>query len=213
MEKKDTVRIPKQKRSKALTEHIIQAAAELFAEKGYYAVTSHNIAEAAEISIGSFYSYFSDKKQVLLAVLSNHIEQVNQVLPNENDAVPAGEMPTHELLKKWISRILEAHRIKAGLDKQITILALDDSDVKEIMQKQELNQIRFIERLLQHYLKGEYSSLKMNTAAYVINNLVEKNIHDLAYARSFIDEDSVLGALSDMICFYINGLNSNCDKV
>ncbi len=209
MGKNNPVRIPKQKRSKELTEHILQTAAELFAEKGYYSVTSHNIADAAEISIGSFYSYFTDKKQVFLAVLSNYMEQVNQVLPNENDVFTMGEMPTREVLKKWISRLLEAHRFKAGLDKQITILALDDSSVAEIMKRQEFNQIRFIEHLLQQYLKGEYSSSKIEAAAYVFNNLVEKNVHDLAYARSFVDEDNVLDALSDMICFYINGLNSN----
>lgn len=213
MGKKDKVRIPKQKRSKALTEHIIKTAMELFAEKGYYSVTSHNIADAAEISIGSFYSYFSDKKQVFLAVLNDYIEQVNQVLPNENDDFIKDEVLTREVLKKWIERVLDAHRIKSGLDKQITILTLDDPDVAEIMRKQENNQIHFIERLLQHYLKEEYLASDIRASAYVINNSIEKNIHDLAYSESLVEEDSILEVLSDMISHYINGLNNNFEKM
>lgn len=212
MGKKDNIRIPKQKRSKALTEHIIKTAMGLFAEKGYYSVTSHNIADAAEISIGSFYSYFSDKKQVLLAVLSEYMEQVNQTLPKEDEVLAIGEVPTHEVLKKWIERILDAHRIKSGLDKQITILALDDPDVAEIMRKQEIKQIHFIERLLQHYLKREYSATDIRATAYVINNSIEKNIHSLAYSEPLIQEENILEALSDMICHYISGLNGNFEK-
>lgn len=209
MEKKDKIRIPKQKRSKALTDHIIKTAMELFAEKGYHSVTSHNIADAAEISIGSFYSYFSDKKQVLLAVLSEYMDQINRALPNEDNDIAIGEVPTREVLKKWIERVLDAHRIKSGLDKQITILELDDPEVAEIMQKQEVKQIQFIERLLQFCLKSESLPSDIRAAAYVINNAVEKNIHDLAYSKAPVEESDVLDALSDMINHYINGLNRN----
>ena len=213
MKKKYKVRIPKQKRSKALTEHIIKTAMELFAQKGYYSVTSHNIADAAEISIGSFYSYFSDKKQVLLAVLSKYTEQINQVLPDKDSDITIDEFPTREVLKKWIERVLDAHRIKSGLDKQITILELDDPDIAKIMQKQEIKQIQFIEHLLQHYLKRESLTPDIKAAAYVINNAVEKNIHDIAYSKPSIEEDSILEALSNMISYYINGLNSNFEKM
>lgn len=208
MEKKDKVRVPKQKRSKALTEHIMKTAIELFSEQGYYSVTSHNIADAAGISIGSFYSYFSDKKQLLLAIISEYMEQVNQELPNEEDFLALREPPNREVLREWIKHILDAHRIKSGLDKQITILELDDPEVAEIVRKQETAQVGLIERWLQFFLKSERSASNIKAAAFVINNAIEKNIHDLAYAKSSIDENSVLEALSEMISQYIRGLSN-----
>lgn len=208
MKKNDKIRTPKQKRSKALTEHIMKTAMELFSERGYYSVTSHDIADAAKISIGSFYSYFSDKKQLLLAALSQYIEQVNQTLPDMEDALDLYKTLDSETLKKWITRLLDAHRIKSGFDRQITILTLDDPDVAEIMQKQEAMQVDLIEHLLQSCLQKEHSNSDIKAAAYVINNAIEKNIHALAYSKSPIDEDNVLDALSEMISRYIQGLDS-----
>lgn len=209
MKKNDRIRIPKQKRSKALTEHIVKTAMELFSERGYYSVTSHDIADAAKISIGSFYSYFSDKKQLLLAVLGQYIEQVNQTLPDMENALALNEALDSETLKKWIMRVLNAHRINSGFDRQITILTLDDPDVADIIAKQEAMQVDLIEHLLQSCLqKEEHSDSEIKAAAYVINNAIEKNVHALAYSKSLIDENSVLDALSEMISRYIHGLDS-----
>lgn len=209
MEKNDKIRVPKQKRSKALTEHIMNTAADLFSEQGYYSVSSHSIADAAGISIGSFYSYFSDKKQLFLAILSNYTEQVNRELPDEEEIFESSGIPSRESLKKWIKRVLDAHRIKPGLDRQITILELDDPEIAEIVRQQEIRQVGFLEHWLQLCLKSEQSDLNTKAAATVINNAIEKNVHDLAYSKSIVDENSVLEALSEMISEYIRGLSHN----
>lgn len=44
------------------------AAARLFGDRGYDAVGSPDIARAAKVSVGSFYRYFDDKKEVYLEV-------------------------------------------------------------------------------------------------------------------------------------------------
>lgn len=209
MRKSGKIRVPKQKRSKALTEHIMETAAALFSERGYYSVTSHDIADAAEISIGSFYSYYSDKKQLLLAVLNKYIDNVNQTFPNIEDYFTLNEVPTSKELKRWITQILYAHRIESGFEKQIEILKLDDSDVAEIMQKQESLQIDYIEHWLRCCLNGDCPVANIRAAAYVINNATEKNIHDLAYSKLALDENGILDALSEMIYQYMHGLINN----
>ncbi len=207
MEKNEKVRVPKQKRSKALTEQIINTAVELFSEHGYYSVTSHNIADAAGISIGSFYSYFSDKKQLMLTILTQYMEQVNQELPCEEELLAANDIASQELICQWLERILNAHRVQPGLDKQITILELDDAQVAEIVRSQEVKQVNFIERWLQLCVTDP-GNHDLKAAAFVINNAIEKNIHDLAYSKSLIDESDVLHTLSEMISSYVQGLRS-----
>lgn len=74
------VREPKQKRSIEKKERILLAAQNLFMEKGYFDMTTVEIAKAAGLSTGTIYAYFKDKKDILLECLSiNGDNYVNQV--------------------------------------------------------------------------------------------------------------------------------------
>lgn len=55
---------------------ILEAAARLFRETGYGAVRIDDIAEAAEISVGTFYNYFETKGDLLLAIVTMEVEEV-----------------------------------------------------------------------------------------------------------------------------------------
>ena len=47
---------------------ILAAAARTFAEKGYANTTTREIAEAADLAEGTLYNYFSNKREILLAI-------------------------------------------------------------------------------------------------------------------------------------------------
>jgi AcrR family transcriptional regulator len=67
-------RIERQRRA------IMDAAADLFAQKGYRATTTRDIAEAIDIGESTLYGYFSSKKEVLEAILSQQAEMVDALL-------------------------------------------------------------------------------------------------------------------------------------
>src|SRR5438045_5671244 len=67
---------PKQARSKQTKEKIVQAAIKLFQERGYEKTTSNDIASAAGVSVGSFYVYFTDKRQLLLTIFDRLAEEL-----------------------------------------------------------------------------------------------------------------------------------------
>jgi AcrR family transcriptional regulator len=54
---------------------VLQAAADLFAEKGYAATTVRDIAEAAGMLSGSLYHHFDSKESMIDAILSAFIDQ------------------------------------------------------------------------------------------------------------------------------------------
>ena len=58
---KSKARIPVQKRSIETKEKILNAAWTLFAEKGYFKTSTHDLAEQAGVATGSFYGYFNNK--------------------------------------------------------------------------------------------------------------------------------------------------------
>ncbi len=67
-------KIPKQKRSRERLEAILEAASEVFAEAGYEAASTEDIAERAGTSIGSLYQFFPNK-EVLFNVLSQRCQE------------------------------------------------------------------------------------------------------------------------------------------
>lgn len=66
--KKKLVRAPVQARSRATVEAILGGTARVLALRGYAGCTTNHIAEAAGVSIGSFYQYFPDKDAVIAAL-------------------------------------------------------------------------------------------------------------------------------------------------
>ena len=68
-----------QARSRATYERILAAALELYAEQGFHATQTPDIAERAGLSVGGFYRYFRDKHQVFLELVHRVLERNRQV--------------------------------------------------------------------------------------------------------------------------------------
>ena len=60
--------VPTQERSRRRLETILDAAATLFADQGFEAVTVDAIAKSAGTPIGSVYQFFADKRAVFVAL-------------------------------------------------------------------------------------------------------------------------------------------------
>lgn len=60
-------RSPKQARSRATWEAIVEAAAQILEHRGPDGLTTNGVAERAGVSIGTLYQYFPDKQAILLA--------------------------------------------------------------------------------------------------------------------------------------------------
>lgn len=61
-------RTPVQARSREKRAELLRSAEKLFVEHGYAATTADDIAVAAGVSVGTFYNYFRNKRQILLAL-------------------------------------------------------------------------------------------------------------------------------------------------
>ena len=60
-------RSPKQARSRATLEAILEAAAQILERHGPAGLTTNDVAERAGVSIGTLYQYFPDKTAILVA--------------------------------------------------------------------------------------------------------------------------------------------------
>jgi len=73
-------RQPAQQRSRERLERILVVASTLIASKGSDQVTMSEIAELAEISIGSLYQYFPDKRSVIRSLAETHAEECHRCI-------------------------------------------------------------------------------------------------------------------------------------
>jgi len=67
----------RERRIQARRAQILDAAASLFAEKGFHRTTTKDIARAVDLSEGSLYNYFESKEELLLGIMDNLIESQN----------------------------------------------------------------------------------------------------------------------------------------
>jgi AcrR family transcriptional regulator len=94
---------------------ILAAARILFAERGFHATTTRDLAAAADINDALIYRYFPDK-QAILAALMDEAVAVFQALPKPPDQMP---LPLDQLLELIGAGFV--HTTQANLD-LVTIL-------------------------------------------------------------------------------------------
>jgi AcrR family transcriptional regulator/predicted DNA-binding transcriptional regulator AlpA len=87
--------------------HIMAVASKVFAERGYYATTISDIAVAAGIAKGTIYWYFSNKREIMLAILGDIYAEIQKTFggillsaPNGLEAVLLCVEPALRLLDK-----------------------------------------------------------------------------------------------------------------
>ncbi len=70
----------RERRIRHQREAIVEAAAELFAQKGYEATTTKDIGRAVDVGESTLYGYFSSKQEILQVILSQQVEMVDSLL-------------------------------------------------------------------------------------------------------------------------------------
>jgi AcrR family transcriptional regulator len=66
-------RRPRQARSRATWEAILEAASQILERRGPAALTTNAVAERAGVSIGTLYQYFADKRAILVAAAQREL--------------------------------------------------------------------------------------------------------------------------------------------
>jgi len=166
---------PRQARSRATIEAILQAAAHILGERGWEGLTTNDVAELAGVSIGSLYQYFPHKLALVEAVRRRHFDDVLAVLRAASD----GQLP-------------RAHRIEALVDGMISVHSRYPTAhrvlLEETPRSREAGTLhdRFAAKLHQRYEAivrvnaGSASAARLRVVARVLAAAVAGIVHDAA---------------------------------
>ncbi len=200
------VRTPRQKRSIERKRLLMDTAFRLFSRHGVHAVTSNRIAAEAGIPIGSFYSYFRDKKALLLEVLGEYLERfmLTMMPPGERfDAtVPLADVPA--IVRRYLERMFTAFDLAPDFHRETMLLKYTDADIRRIYDEYEKREIGFIVVFLKrnaHRLKPR----DIHAAAKVIHAAAENAGHSLCFLAYPMARERIIRELTALISGYLAG--------
>jgi AcrR family transcriptional regulator len=108
---------------------LLAAARRVFERDGYLETRVADIAAEAELAHGSFYTYFSSKQAVFLAVVRDVGRQVRDaVAPSPNDA----DVDAYEALDRSNRRYLEAYRANSVMWALVEQVSTIDAEIHRI---------------------------------------------------------------------------------
>ena len=105
--KRSVRRRPRQRRALETVDLILDAVVRLLKRGGFTALTTNRIAEAAGVSIGSVYQYFSDKNAIFRALHQRHIDEIDRLIAAT--LVKHAASPLDTLISALIDGMIEAH--------------------------------------------------------------------------------------------------------
>lgn len=195
---KKLVRKPVQKRSLDKLNTILAVSKELFAKKNYFNVTTNEIAKEAGISIGTLYSYFSNKEEILSLILKDYNESFivifNQLNTSENLELFSSDY------KGWIEKLID--NLISLEDKefhaQIEMLSYSIPEVKEIQDQHNDKMKELTYQCLKHYVDNkEITNLK--SISNVLFNFITSIVDEILYS-SHSDEEITALRKSSLDC-------------
>lgn len=196
-------RTPRQPRGIQTKQCIVQAALRLYANKGIHGTNSKEIAEKAGVSIGSFYSYFKNKKTLLMEILEAFLDKTYLSIwqGSENLAIKA---LGREDIRFIVQKVFNAYDLSPMFLRQTHALRYSDADINRVYERErnrEVTQIRF---LLERN-KDRIRISDPDAAALVIHNAVESAAHTAKFIGAEIPETRLVETLADMIFRFLLG--------
>ena len=100
---------PRQRRKEARPQELIDAALELFAEKGFAATRSEEVAARAGVARGTLYLYYPSKEELLKAVISQRLSsEIVAVTEYSRGYRGNCEGLLREVFTEWWSRVFDS---------------------------------------------------------------------------------------------------------
>jgi AcrR family transcriptional regulator len=194
----ESIRVPQQKRSIETRNRILAAAKVLFASKGFHGTNSKEIAAEAGVSIGSFYSYFKNKKALFIEVFREFESQrIMQILTSQAPAHDVVDANKREVVQNIIQSISNAHN-SADFHREALAMHYADPDIETDYSNMQIDFFRHFSNYLQemdHKLRVD----DIEAAAVVVCMAVEGIIHSIKAFESHLPEERILSALSEMV--------------
>lgn len=130
-----------QQRTLKCRKRLLEAAYNLFAEKGYYNTNIKEIAKLAQISIGNFFNYFQDKGEIYYPLLKEYVTDSCKAMQELIDQLMAlkSRSAYQEFLSSYLRQLLDRAADTKKFFEDSVVIAKENAQVQSILSLSEKN--------------------------------------------------------------------------
>ncbi len=178
MEKAE-LRQPTQQRAIAKKNQILECGFKLICEKGYHNVDCIEIAKASNVSTGTVYQYFRDKKDIFLQGLKNYSNALLFPILQYKDKTikPDG---LESFFKKAIKDTISVHTISQSAHEEIMAMRHSEQEVNQIFQDFEIQATDVLVDILKN---NHFDTKDIYEKSHLIIGWIDSLCHELAYHK------------------------------
>ena len=199
-------KVPKQGRSKATVDAILDATAHILIKDGYEHASTNRIAEKAGVSIGSLYQYFPNK-QALVSALNTRLGE-KEMLGIQRKFQDISEVPVDLAVRELVQAFVDSHRVSPKLHKVLVEQVPRVGDAKKINEIDEE-----IRRMMRDYLGSKELGLsdhKIDIIVFVVMNIVETLTHQaVLHHPELLQGDTLVDEIAGIVDLYIGSKLAN----
>ena len=189
---------------------ILDAAARVFARKGFHESRVGDIAEEAGVAHGLLYHYFQSKDEVLETIFHEHWEQVLEQL---HAVETSGESPVQQL--RGVARVLLRGWLREPEVVSVVIREIARSAQLQQRATELLRPVGVIRRIIERgQADGEFRrDLDAETAAIVFYGGIDELISGWVLGRLVGDDDGVANAERHVVGMLTAALAARTDQL
>jgi AcrR family transcriptional regulator len=198
-----------QARSRASYERILGAAVELYAERGFHATQTPDIAERAGISVGGLYRYFRDKHQIFLELVHRVLEAnrrvQDQMLTEVETQLDEGDVDLRVLIRGIVDFTWQAlHPAPPDLLRTLAAMVYSDPAFADLSDQYDRYERKQLARVL-----GKLASRQQVPSPLAAARLLDLIVPTVAIWTALHPSDArgVKEALVEMIYRYLADAN------
>ena len=202
------VRKPVQQRSINKRKRLIDAAISLIDEKGFLAIGIRDIVSQANISVGTYYSYFKDKNDIFREVLTIMSSDFFDVFAAEVKKKMVKTKSMEKLVYFMITNLQEKLISNQHLYRELLILTLMDRDFNVIYNNFRFRKVKSLFDVMLNHFKDRIplidpDAANVNAAMTVMFKVIEEIAKHIVFNAASVDEERVKREAAAMICRYI----------
>lgn len=193
-----------QDRADVTRSDILDAALDVFSEKGYAKANTKNIAAAAGVATGSVYRYFKNKKIIFVEVINMLQGRISiDIFAKAQSMLDEGSS-FREVLRMLAVYSVESHRNNRMFFREVMALEATDEEISAIGKERD----RGIRRNFLDFLGTQKQHLKVDdleAAAELVHLVVEEVSHQAVIFDSDVGEDRLVYQMVMMLEGYLLG--------
>ncbi len=176
---KSELRKPIQKRAIERKQQILENGFNLICEKGYHNVDCIEIAKASNVSTGTVYQYFEDKRDIFLQGLKNYSDSLLfPILEYKNKVIKPDGLSA--FIRNVINKNVSVHSMSQATHEEIMAMRHSDPEVNKIFQNFELEATDVLVDILK---SNNFDTKDIYEKSHLIIGWIDNLCHELTYHK------------------------------